>query len=150
MEGRCGLPTQSGAPCKNRGTPCRLHQTEDQCSICFLNMTRPRTLECGHSYHTRCIENWKLTCSGDPTCPICRTPFDVPVFKVTLRIERVIDQANTVQEISISNVTALVERLGIDLRHHNMMDIQINIENDQDIHEVLEILGIVHFNLPPI
>jgi len=69
---------------------------------------------------------------------------------VTLRIERVIDQANTVQEISISNVTALVERLGIDLRQHNMMDIQINIENDQNIHEVLESLGIIHFNLPSV
>lgn len=47
------------------------------CSIClepFQNNERIVNLQCNHSYHTTCINNWMRT---KPTCPICRLSISV-------------------------------------------------------------------------
>ena len=49
---------------------------EETCSICLNligNSNDVHTLDCGHTFHTRCILNWfrSSNVSGSP-CPLCR------------------------------------------------------------------------------
>ena len=157
MEGRCGQPTGSGAPCRIKvfgGAPCHLHKTDNQCSVCLLNMTQnnTRSLECGHTFHRRCVERWKMTCTGLPTCPMCRVPFDVPQYRCILTIQRVADGATTQQNVPITDMERVVRDLGLQLRDLDAdgvrMDVAFNVEHNEDIRYVLQELGIVHFTLP--
>jgi Ring finger domain len=156
MEGRCGQPTASGAPCKNRGTPCHLHRTDNQCSVCFTNMAAhgTRTLSCGHIFHSRCVERWKNTCTGLPTCPMCRTPFDVPQYKCVISIQRVSDGVTARQDLPLDDMERLVRGLGLELRQLTNEDLRMNVDFDvqpgEDIHDVLRDLGILHFILPDV
>ncbi len=46
--------------------------SNEQCSICLNTYTIPekiRTLNCGHSFHKRCIDKWL---NQNQSCPICR------------------------------------------------------------------------------
>lgn len=47
----------------------------DDCIICFYPMDiKPTTkTNCGHKFHTECLEKWK---SKKNTCPICRKPLE--------------------------------------------------------------------------
>jgi len=156
MEGRCGQPTMSGSPCRNRVKvegPCRCHTVDNQCSVCFSNMAQgTRTLGCGHTFHSRCVDRWKYTCTGGtPTCPMCRTPFDVPQYRVILTIQRVAEGTESTQEVPVTQVTRLVNELGLDLRMINentRMDVAFDVEQNEDLREVLESLGILHFTFP--
>ena len=40
------------------------------CPICIEHMHNISTLDCGHRFHTECIDKWKFT--GRQTCPLCR------------------------------------------------------------------------------
>jgi hypothetical protein len=157
MEGRCGQPTGSGAPCRIKvlgGGPCHLHKTDNQCSVCLLNMTdnNTRRLECGHTFHRRCVDRWKMTCTGSPTCPMCRMPFDVPQYRCILTIQRVSDGASTQQDVPMVDMERVVRDLGLQLRELTdesvRMDVAFNIEQNEDIRFVLQELGILHFTLP--
>lgn len=44
---------------------------DDTCAIC-LEAHCDHTLECGHRYHTKCIQAWWNT--GKLMCPLCKTP----------------------------------------------------------------------------
>lgn len=157
MEGRCGQPTGSGAPCRIKvqgGGPCHLHKTDNQCSVCLLNMTdnNTRSLDCGHTFHRRCVERWKMACTGAPTCPMCRTPFDVPQYRCILTIQRVADGATTQQDVPMTDMERVVRDLGLQLRELTdegvRMDVAFNVEHNEDIRYVLQELGILHFTLP--
>lgn len=157
MEGRCGQPTGSGAPCRIKvlgGGPCHLHKMDNQCSVCFLNMSdnTTRSLECGHTFHRRCVERWKMACTGSPTCPMCRTPFDVPQYRCILTIQRVADGATTQQDVPMTDMERVVRELGLQLRELTdegvRMDVGFNVEQNEDIRYVLQELGIIHFTLP--
>lgn len=42
----------------------------NECTICMENINcNKKKLKCGHIFHTKCIEIWKLS---NNTCPICR------------------------------------------------------------------------------
>lgn len=67
----------------------------DECTICLSSsLILNRTLDCGHSFHNDCINQWL---KNDYTCPICRsvavTSFKVKIiypstfFNLTYRIE---------------------------------------------------------------
>lgn len=47
----------------------------DECSICLEPFKT--TLECGHSFHPKCIDNWLKQNPKNPTCPLCRRPVQV-------------------------------------------------------------------------
>lgn len=154
MERRCGAQTQSGNPCRKVpvGTDehCWQH-TGPQCSMCLGYMNRDtRELPCNHSFHTRCIDRWKETCTGDPTCPMCRAPFDVPIYRCRLIIERVADGTVTTNEFDSSNVRSIVAGFGIDLRTLESggdmvrSEIHWDIEPHEDLATVLEQLGLDH------
>lgn len=60
---------------------CIHHRPDNEfpeCSICLKAIRRTKdTLDCHHSFHRRCIDNWA---ERSHTCPMCRAPFmDPPV-----------------------------------------------------------------------
>lgn len=149
----CGAQTIKGTTCKNRAGQdgkCWIHRGP-QCSVCFASMGpgSERTLPCGHQFHTRCIDRWKRSCTGDPTCPMCREPFDLPVYRCRLIIERVNDNHVDTINYESSNILNIVEGFGLDFRTLNpyaqgrfVTDIHFDIEYDENLNEVLQDLGL--------
>ena len=152
MEGRCGQTTATGQQCKNRLTKgcdaCHLHGTTNQCSVCYSALLRnARTLPCGHAFHHKCIERWKRSCRGDPTCPMCRTPFDLPKYRVTISIQNVCEGTTESSQYVTSNIQGIQTEFGLDLRVLSMhqdstMNIVFDLDESEDLREVLTALGI--------
>ena len=64
--------------------------TEDQdCPICFealgtnLSKTCYCRSRCGANFHTACIQHWLRSQRSEPTCPMCRGPWEDPDKKKT-------------------------------------------------------------------
>lgn len=51
----------------------------DECTICYepLDGTNVATMDCGHTFHYKCIFRWNLTNTGD-MCPLCRCDLGLP------------------------------------------------------------------------
>jgi hypothetical protein len=157
MEGRCQGVTLSGNQCRQSVRPgqerCWQH-CGPQCSVCFGCMggqNPTRQLECGHEFHRKCLERWKASCTTpDPTCPMCRAPFDQPLYRCQLIIERVIDNQRAVERFETTNVSPIVEGFGIDFRsligpadaRQIRADIMFDITQDESITAVLQELGL--------
>lgn len=155
MEGRCGAQTLTGAACKAKSQGRCWQHKGPQCSVCLTCMSgqsSTRKLECGHQFHMKCLNRWKLSCRGpDPTCPMCRAPFDVPTFRCRLIIERVGtgDPSRTVTQFETTNATNILEGFGLDMRtlmpNHTgrfFTDIHFDINADEILSEVLTELGL--------
>jgi hypothetical protein len=157
MEGRCQGLTLSGEPCQARiraGRERCWQHTGPQCSVCLAAMGGQRStrkLDCGHEFHERCLDRWKMSCTGpDPTCPMCRAPFDVPVYRCRLTIDRVADNHRIVESFETTNVASIVEGFGIDFRtlvpptdtRHLRAEILFDIDQDENISEILRELGL--------
>ncbi len=110
-----------------------------------MNMsgTNSRTLdECGHTFHKGCIDRWKRRNS---TCPICRTPFDVPKYKVRLTIEPDgVELSNTT-----SNISGIVDMFGLDMQHIETFftDIRFEVMNEENLLEILREIGFPSYDL---
>lgn len=153
---RCGAQTSNGSCCKVRvygeQQTCWMH-SGPQCSICFapLSDRTLRTLPCEHKFHTRCIDRWKRTCgASDPTCPMCRTPFDLPSYRCRLIIERVSDSNVQTIDYTTSNIQALALGFGVDFSTivpsgpgRFTTDIRFDVEPREDLRQVLNDLGII-------
>lgn len=150
----CGATTLQGNPCRSKvplgQERCWIHRGP-QCSVCFGTMTpnTDRTLPCGHNFHTKCVDRWKRTCQGDPTCPMCRAPFDLPLYRCRLIIERVPAEGTPlITDFSTNNVTSIVEGFGLDFRTlvppngRFVTDVLFDIEEGEDLHDVLRELGL--------
>lgn len=144
---QCESVTRSGDRCKNicNGKYCHHHVNtiEEQCAICWTNMneTNARKLDCGHTFHTRCIDRWKRRNS---TCPMCRTPFDQPRYKVRLTIEP--DGEN--MEMRTSNIANIVEMFGLDNHIEGFFtDIRFAVANMEILNEILREIGFTSSNL---
>jgi hypothetical protein len=82
---------------------------------------------------------------------MCRAPFDAPKYRVTLSIQRVSDGVETVQDVPVDDIEALAHEFDIQLHTVNSnyrMDIMFGVDENEDLREVLNDLGIVHFELP--
>jgi len=158
MEGRCGAQTNNGCPCRvkilNGQERCWMH-TGQVCSVCFNSMFRvqvERTLPCGHTFHTRCLERWKRACTTqDPTCPMCREPFDVPTYRCRLIIEKVGEgeSERTVRDFSTQNVASIIDGFGLDFRSivpngngRFYTDVHFDINADEVLEDILRELGL--------
>ena len=153
---RCGAQTATGSTCKIRvfgeQHHCWMH-AGPQCSVCFAPLTdrTTRKLPCEHSFHIRCIERWKRTCgTADPTCPMCRAPFDLPSYKCRLIIERVSDSNVETHDFVTSNIRSVVGGFGLDFASlippgpgRFTTDIRFDIEPNEDLREVLNELGLI-------
>jgi len=149
MERRCGAQTLSGNSCRQilRGEQERCWQhTGAQCSVCFGYMIRDtRELQCGHTFHTRCVDRWKASCHGDPTCPMCRMPFDVPKYRCRLIIERVSDGDTSDTLFESSNVRSIMSGFGVILERGQEMlqsEIRWDVDPDEDLIEEMRQLGL--------
>jgi hypothetical protein len=158
MEGRtCGSLTLSGSPCKQKihgdQTKCWQHRGT-QCSVCLSCMggqSATRKLDCGHEFHTKCLDRWKQSCTGpDPTCPMCRVPFDVPTYRCRLIIERVLHPNDRrVSDFETQNVMSIIDGFGLDFRSlapntqgRFYTDIHFDIEPNEILEDVLRQLGL--------
>lgn len=152
----CGAATVTGATCKHKPgfghTKCWLHRGP-QCSVCLgtiVPTSGTRKLPCGHEFHSKCIERWKRTCHGDPTCPMCREPFDLPTYRCRLIIEKVDDGTSNVSQFETSNISPILQGFGLNIRDlmpdnsvgRFITDIHFDIDEDEDLDEVLRELGI--------
>jgi len=153
MEGLCTGTTQTGSRCKNRirdgGDRCHMHADGVQCSVCFQGLHRnTRKLPCGHEFHTKCIDRWKRTCRADPTCPMCRTPFDLPMYRIKLIIQRVQEGTADTTDYTTSNIQGIQSEFGLDLRALDIagdaatLNILFDLEEHENLSEVLRTLGI--------
>jgi hypothetical protein len=155
---RCGAPTLSGGECrvtvKEEGARCWLH-TGPQCSVCLSCMggaAQTRKLDCGHEFHLKCLDCWKSNCrTPNPTCPMCRTPFDVPDYRCRLIIEKTVDGSRYISEFLTQNVQSIMEGFGLDYRRlipgnvgRMLTDIVFDIQPGENLRTVLSELG-----LPP-
>lgn len=158
MEGRCGAQTNNGCLCRvkvsNGRERCWMH-TGQTCSVCLNSMNQnqaTRTLPCGHVFHTRCLERWKRTCTTqDPTCPMCREPFDLVTYRCRLIIEKAGEgeSERTVRDFETQNVASIIEGFGLDFRaivpNSNgrfYTDIHFDINVDEVLEDILRELGL--------
>jgi len=145
---RCTASTRKGAQClrnaRESHTTCSLHAVQSpQCPVCLGDMSvqTTRTLECGHAFHTRCLERWKRT---SRTCPMCRTPFDQPQYKVRVSVQRLVDSHVSSETYTTSNVDGLISSFGIDpfMDARFITDIIFDIADGESIASVLNDLGV--------
>lgn len=151
MTETCTATTRQGARCKLRArmgeTTCSRHAVvSPQCPVCLsdMSMATARTLECGHTFHTRCLERWKRT---SRTCPMCRVPFDQPEYKVRVSIQRIADNHTATETYTTSNIAGLVNAFGMDplVDPRFVTDILFEIARNETMSDVFNELGI---NLP--
>ncbi len=146
----CGAQTQVGRPCKLLKLPgqehCWMH-VGPTCSVCLGSMgplRQTRKLACNHEFHVRCLERWKASCPTEPTCPMCREPFDQPLYKCRLIIERVGDHTRATEDFETQNIQEIIQGFGIDFRSllpsgtgRLFTDIHFDIEPNEVLEEIL-------------
>jgi hypothetical protein len=139
----CGAMKVDGTPCQRRGK-CPWHQ---ECSVCLAGVRgEGTTLECGHKFHTPCIDRWKST--GHRTCPLCRFEFVKPQYRVVLTVSRVEDGASgTTRGILTDTVTEVFHRMfQLDAEAMSdpniFTDIHFDVENRTTLDSVLRDLGL--------
>jgi len=98
-----------------------------------------RELDCGHLFHKKCLQQWKNR--GNRSCPLCRTEFDAPQFRVTVTIEPMGNAANTHARGTFSRIeTAL-----LNIPNH-MLDTETQLmaeaEDMDTLRSVIESIGI--------
>ncbi|XP_012590368.1 PREDICTED: E3 ubiquitin-protein ligase TRIM38-like [Condylura cristata] len=77
---------------------------EATCSICLELMTDPLSINCGHSFCRRCIEDILENC--DPMtssqenfpCPLCRTPFRRQSLRPNRQLENLIESIRELEQ----------------------------------------------------
>jgi len=151
---RCSAQTLSGEPCKqlvrDGQERCWLHQGT-QCAVCLATMgsqSTTRTLGCGHQFHERCVNRWKLQCTETPTCPMCREPFDIPTYRCRLIIERTSDSFRHMNDFETSNIASILDGFGLQFRElvpsqgRFLTDIRFDIDPEEVLNDILRELGI--------
>lgn len=143
---QCNGLTMNGQRCKRTcpegRTHCHTHtNTEDTCPICMNRMTETssRRLDCGHMFHTHCLDRWRRQSS---TCPNCRAPFDQQMYKVKIMIEPVGYEHETVT----SNIQSIADMFGLDTSIERFFStINFAVTDMNDLRNVLNEIG---FGIP--
>jgi len=148
---KCPALTRLGVPCKSKVPEgqelCWIHRAP-QCSVCLGHMTATgnRTLPCNHTFHSRCVDRWKRSRQGDPTCPMCRAPFDLPKYRCRLIVEQVAPEGQpSVVDFITNNVSSIVDGFGLDFRNIGQRmatEIFFDIEQHENLRDVLTQLGL--------
>lgn len=85
---------------------------------------------------------------------MCRTPFDVPLYRCRLIIERVSDGITTNSDFEVSNVANIIQGFGLDFRQlipagtggRVYTDIHFDIEPGEVLEDILRELGLPQLN----
>lgn len=142
----CGAPTKNGNPCRAKvQTENELcHRHKNTCSICYQPMLESNTRElgCSHRFHTECIERWKE--AGRNTCPLCREPFDVPDYNITLTIRS--NRNNRTSNVMLSNASMTNVLSHFDLNSEDLSPFITEIDFEASdmaiLRNILEQIGI--------
>lgn len=150
---RCTGQTSNGTRCRCRvsqenGT-CSWHKPiegDSTCPICMEVMTQRnvREMPCGHKFHKKCINKWKN--EGNRSCPMCREPFDIPEFRVTVTIEPLVN--GTIYETTVldasNSISNVVTNVGLNIDDISHLTTQLSIEADniEMLRNVLERIGL--------
>jgi len=78
---------------------------------------------------------------------MCRVPFDVPIYRCRLIIDKVATGEQTVTNFDTTDVSHILEGFGLEtiVPHTNtrmITDIHFDIEIGEDIHQILTELGL--------
>ena len=115
----------------------------EPCSVCMESMdeSNSRTLECTHTFHKECLERWKLRMS---TCPMCRAPFDKPMYNIKL----IIDPIGYEDNLTTSNIQGLIDSFGLDdyAISRFMTSVSFSVMNIDDMRNILEEIGFGSFS----
>ncbi len=144
---QCEASTKLGEQCKKicQGKRCYLHLncSTECCSVCLnnnMNDTNSRKLDCGHTFHTLCLDRWKKRSS---TCPLCRTPFDQPMYNVKITIEPI----GYENQRTTSNIQHLMDIFGLDAAMEQFFtDIRFTVMNTEHLNEILNEIGFGSFS----
>lgn len=147
----CGSSTASGCPCRAKvsaeGMKCQWHKPvegDSTCSVCMEPMTtrNSRELECGHTFHKKCLRKWKL--EGNRTCPLCREEFDLPLFDVIVSIVPRTEEYQRMEFDASRSARDLFENLGMNQEDHLDHATQMTLEAEDlgTLRSVLERIGI--------
>lgn len=144
----CTGTTRRGLQCKLRPqlgqSTCRLHGGP-QCPVCIEPLgDQTRTLDCQHTFHTRCLDRWKRTAR---TCPMCRAPFDAPQYRVRISVQRLEDSHVSTDTYTTTDISGLTRGFGINpmMSTRYMTDILFEVEFDESLDAVLGEYG---FSMP--
>lgn len=147
MPNQCEGFTKNGQRCKKTcpegKTKCHIH-LNDSCPICMniMNENTSRTLECGHTFHTACIDRWRRR---SHTCPNCRAPFDQQVYKVKITI----DPLGYEHENITSNIQSIADMFGLDTSVERFFStINFAVSNMTDLRNILHELGFPGVDFP--
>ena len=142
---KCKAKTKDGGCCRNtireEGGLCHFHgEGKEQCTICLYNVCKSgRSLDCGHTFHNRCIEKWKAT--GKYHCPICRHEFDVPKYKVRILIQNTKDDIQHVFSTVLDRFNTFLDAVGT-ADMEGLTEIEVDIPDDDDLSSFLLDLGV--------
>ena len=120
------------------------------CAICLNSIRKTRStteLPCGHLYHKNCIGSWEER--GNDTCPLCRRNMSTSNFKVTIKIENLRLDRNTVLNLNLEDVQGVLDRLGITENELDVIstDIMFDVEDLQSLQSIFTDLGISTSNI---
>ena len=142
---RCQATTQKGVQCRRApvaGTTTCTQHGGDSCPVCLGVMSdgTSRQLDCGHTFHTRCLARWKRTST---TCPMCRTPFDQPQYRVSISVQHLSSKTVTRDSYVTSNIGQMFSTFGIPpLQPRFITDIFFDIGFDEFIDDVFREIGV--------
>jgi Ring finger domain len=142
MSNRCSAMTKEGKQC-TRMCPdekCFQH-TGPTCSVCMecILPRDSRQIPCGHTFHTRCLDRWKRTAR---TCPVCRAPFDQPLYRINVIIEPVNENTRITRTWTTPIIQQILDNFGIDAQEDGITHITFEIEEGESLDDVLEELSL--------
>ena len=122
------------------------------CSICLNPVRKTRSsneLPCGHLFHGNCIKKWEDR--GNETCPLCRKNMSVNDFRVTLTIENLRKDRNSVINLSLSDVEEIIQRLGITPDEMDLVntDVVFDVDDLENLRSIISDFGVGLSDIDP-
>ncbi|XP_066939256.1 tripartite motif-containing protein 2-like isoform X3 [Macrobrachium rosenbergii] len=77
-EGRASSANSSSTSLSPGVSEISLNEDDVTCAICLDLLHRPRSLPCGHTFCSICLQNYANSCRMIITCPSCRGAAQVP------------------------------------------------------------------------
>lgn len=141
----CGVLKRDGTSCQRKGK-CPWHK---ECPICLEVGTGKGPFKklptCVHEFHESCIDAWKTR--GNRTCPVCRSEFVKPEYRVNLSITRISDghvheEQRTVMESMARALSEMFNLTFENIESPNVVtDLLFEVENGQALQEIFNEIG---------
>ncbi len=110
-----------------------------------MDETNSRVLECQHIFHKTCLENWKTRMS---TCPMCRKPFDQPMYQVKLIIEPIgYEETRTQTRHDLQNIINMFD-LEETILSNFVTTLAFTLAGASEVRDMLQEIGFGVFDAP--